>query len=382
MNDKPIDHQKLLDKCKIALMMKGSVFLATVAFSMKHKFYDGIPTADTNGLEVRYNPQFFEDLTEEERVGLIAHEAWHVALQHMFREDGKDHEVWNKAGDYVINQLLHDASYDLPSGGLQDNQFRDWSTNQVYDYLMEQDEQKNSGNGDFFCDVREPPKGGDGETDKEAAEKLKNTVKGILVKATNQSKMQGEQAGNIPAEILRELDKLINPILPWETLLDRFLSDHCKDDYSWARPNKRFMPDMIMPSQFSESLGSITIAIDTSGSITDDDMSKILSEITSIKERFNPKELIILDCDYDIHSEYVVTEDMQICDLQFRGGGGTSFQPVIDYCNKQKPQALLYFTDLYASVPENVGEYPILWLCYSEHEPMPIGDTIYYKSKE
>ena len=55
--------QKALDKAKVALMSKpDSVFFTTVCFSLKHVWDDSIPTAQTNGLEIRYNPEFFMQL--------------------------------------------------------------------------------------------------------------------------------------------------------------------------------------------------------------------------------------------------------------------------------------------------------------------------------
>lgn len=360
---------KLLNKAKFGLITKGSVFLSTIAFSMKYRWDPTISTANVNGITININPDFFIDASEEQRIFVLAHESWHVALNHITRRGERDKKIWNEAGDYVINLMLDKAGYQMWPWVLLDHAFYNMSTDQVYDLIKDRPRQPNA-NG-FGNDIVEPGA---------EPEKMDSVIKGILAKAITQSKMHGKDFGSIPDEITKELDDIINPVLPWELLLDRFLTDKVKDDYSWARPNRRFMPDYYLPSQYSDTLGHITIAVDTSGSITQDDMTKILSEIVHIKGKFNPKKLTIIDCDCRINHVHDVTETTNILDLRFTGGGGTSFEPVIDYCRENPPMALLYFTDLEARQITEEQPYPILWLCYSNRSPAPVGDTIYYKS--
>ena len=89
-----------LRHAKIDLMTK-SVFLSTICLSLKHEFTDKLPTAGTNGISILYNPEFLEKLSPQERTGLLAHEVWHVAFNHLTRLGDRDKILWNKAGDYV-----------------------------------------------------------------------------------------------------------------------------------------------------------------------------------------------------------------------------------------------------------------------------------------
>jgi len=406
---------KALDRAKIGVMLNGSVFLATVTFSLKHSFNSECKTARTDGISIEYNPTFFKSLNPEQRTALIAHEAWHVALMHMTRQGKRLPDFYNYAGDYVINQLLVDDNFELPPNGLQDDKYRDMSTNQVYDILYEEapkidmdllDIVFSDGSGDKEQDKEqggnEPnndpgkAKGSGGEGDKEEEKTKaqgkkptpnKNTkeieahIKGILVKASTQSKLHNEKPGSIPGEILREIDRLINPKLPWEAILQRFLTEKVKDDYTWQRPNKRFLPDFYLPTQYSESLTHITIAIDTSGSITPEDLRAILSEIQYIRDVFKPKKMTILDCDRTIHNVYEVDEDTHILDLKFTGGGGTSCFPVIHYCKDNPTTALVYFTDLYLQKWTKEVDFPILWIVYDNpNAKVPIGEITHYKT--
>ena len=381
--------QKTLDKAKIGVMLQGSVFISTVAFSLKHSFREDIATAGTDGKNIFYNPTFWESLNPNQRISLIAHEAWHVALLHITRRGERDPMLYNVAGDYVINQLLVDDGFELPDGGLQDSKYRGWSTNQVYDALEKDNPPENPMDGDIIYvgspegneDEVEGGKGNSTDSQKieQQTKEIEAQVKEILVKATTQSKMHGEQAGSVPSEISRELDKLINPRLPWETLLERFLNEKVKNDYSWTRPNKRYAPDFYLPTQYSEALEHICVAIDTSGSINNEDLIKILTELQYIRDTFKPEKMTIIDCDCQINHVYDVTPDTHVLDLEFTGGGGTSCFPVFKHLEKNPTKALIYFTDLYMQQYNKQVDFPVLWVVYDNpNAQVEVGDIIHY----
>jgi len=361
------DHLRL---AKIQLMTK-SVFLSTICLRLKHSFTDEIPTAATNGLTILYNPEFFAGLSAVERTGLLAHEVWHVAFNHLTRVGTKDKRTWNIAGDYVINYMLTQSGFTIPKGGLLDAQYKDMATEEVYN-LLDVDSEDNPLPGDFDMDLLEA---GSPQEQKE----INDRVTDIILQGQIQSKASGKDRGEIPNEIIRAIDELINPKLPWNQLLVRFLSNMVKDDYTWTRPNKRFFPHHYLPSQYSPTIGDIVVAIDTSGSVSDEDLIEMLTEIEDIRTTFKPESLTIIDCDSRIHNVFKIEKYDNILDLQFNGGGGTDFQPVINYCNEQQPEVLIYFTDLYADdIMEEPG-YPILWICNSNHNASSVGETIYIK---
>lgn len=358
-----------LRHAKIELMTK-SVFLSTICLRLKHSFSDAIPTAGTNGLSIIYNPKFFAELSAPERTGLLAHEVWHVAFNHLSRVGSRDKRTWNMAGDYVINLMLSEEGYQIPKGGLLDQRFKSMSTEEVYKIIEEEDDDDQAGGSDFFEDLLEA------STPKEQKE-IADKVTDIIIQAQVQSKLSGKEVGEIPDEISRAIDELINPKLPWDQLLTRFLTSMIKEDYTWAKPNKRFFPQHYLPSQNSPTIGDIVVAIDTSGSVSDKDLREMLSEIQDIREVYRPDSLKIIDCDWEIHNVFDVDKHDNILDLKFTGGGGTSFHPVIDYCDTHQPQVLIYFTDLYAVQLTEEPAYPIMWICNSEHDPAPFGETIY-----
>tara|TARA_B100000745_G_scaffold244919_1_gene167090 strand:+ start:1444 stop:2571 length:1128 start_codon:yes stop_codon:yes gene_type:complete len=360
---------KLL-KAKIELMTR-SAFISTIALSMQHIITNATKTADVNGTVIRYNPEFLQGQTVSQFAGLMAHECWHVAYQHLARRGSRDPIIWNCAGDYIINSMLTKAGFEIPTGGLLDKKYNpedDWSTDTVYEDLMK--EGKDFDTETLMLDLRE---GGEGKQGIELDSKITN----IIVRARTQAQMAGKAAGEIPDEIERMIDELLNPKLPWPVILNRFLDQRVREEYSWARKNRRYPSDTYLPSLHSYGLGHLTFAIDTSGSISDEEMQEMLSEIKGVQQVFNPEHMTIIDCDSEIHQIHDVDQTTDILSLNFHGGGGTRFQPVLDYVAEHPTQALIYFTDLYGESDLDPVEYPVLWICNSDHEPATIGETVY-----
>tara|TARA_B100000809_G_C15099042_1_gene516170 strand:- start:452 stop:1588 length:1137 start_codon:yes stop_codon:yes gene_type:complete len=359
-------------KAKIELMTR-SAFISTIALGMRHVITDATKTADVNGTVIRYNPEFLKGQTIAQFAGLMAHECWHVAFQHMARRGSKDHVIWNCAGDYIINFMLTKAGFEIPTGGLLNKKYdpgADWSTDSVYDDLVKENYDPDTGN--LMLDLREADDGKDKE-----GPQLDSAITNIIVRARTQAQMSGKAAGEIPDEISRMIDKLLNPKLPWQVILNKFLDQRVKEDYSWARKNRRYPSDTYMPSLHSYGLGHLTFAIDTSGSIEDKELQEMLSEINGIQQVFNPEHMTVIDCDSVIHKVHDVDQNTDIMSLDFHGGGGTRFQPVLDYVAEHPTQALIYFTDLYGETEIEPVNYPVLWICNSDHEPATIGETVY-----
>lgn len=365
MND--VLESKLL-KAKIELMTR-SAFISTICLSVTHIFTTDIPTAATNGTTIMYNPDFIKDFSVPVLAGLMAHECWHIAFMHLPRRGDRDPFMWNVAGDYVINYQLIKGGFELPSGGLFEEKYNsDWSTDQVYDDVI--NENKSYDMDSLILDIQ-----GDyelGEKDKAIQE---SAIRDIIIRAHTQSKIANKEQGEIPGEILRVIDKLLNPKIPWDIVLNRFIDQRIQEEYSWARKSRRHTP--YLPSLHSYGLGHLTWAIDSSGSVGKDDWQRVLTEIDGVQKMMRPERMTILDCDKKIHNIYEIDSNTDILSLKFTGGGGTSFLPVLDYVDKHPTQALIYFTDLYGESNLAPVDYPVLWICHSKHAPANIGETVY-----
>jgi len=358
---------KLLQRTKIDIMRHKAAFLSTIIVRVEHKWDNSIPRAATDGVTMLWNEKFFDSLSPQERVWVMCHEAMHIALQHSSREMHRDHKIYNYAADFVINLgieylggRIDDVCYDTQYDGM--------STNQVYDLLIK-DAVKVPPN--YVSDIIEKP------LDPNMTPEERDAIqKRIIITAATVNKTQNQGKG-LSDEVERIIESIVSPKLPWNVLLQQYVNDISREDYSWRKPNRRFMPDYYLPSLYSETISNITVAIDTSGSITNKELGVILSEISFIHQSLKPETMTIIDCDTAIRNVHHVDSFTDVKSLDFGGGGGTDLQPVFDYCDKNIPNILIYFSDLYATPITKDPDYPVIWVCNSEHEVSPIGTTIY-----
>lgn len=385
MNDKAL--QKAFDRAKVKLIdSPDSVFFTTVCFSLKHRWDDSIPTAMTNGLELRINPQFFLALNEDERVFLLLHEVGHVIFLHCTPRIGnRCPDKWNQAGDYVINGMLKDRGFSLPKGGLYDDKYKGLSTEQVYDLLPANPSQPLP-----MQDVVIGPMPGNQGNDSSSGgqppltpQEIENQITDILVRAVTQSKLAGDKPGSIPGAVEIFLDRLLNPKLPWYTLLRRFLNARIKDDYSWQKPNRRFFPDMYLPSQHSEGLGHIVFAVDTSGSVSDEDFLRFISEIAQVLRQFKPTRMTLIQFDTRIKAIDEIRSVDELMRVKFTGRGGTQIGEVLDWVEGEQPQAVLVFTDGEFRQQQRKLRSSLVWLIHDNPRfTGVIGKTIHYAMKD
>ena len=363
-------HEDALSKAKILLMTKpNSVFFTTLCFSLHHKFDAEVPTACTDGKYVTYNPDFFMSLSPEERVFLLLHETMHCAYLHMMRLGEFNPRKWNKATDHVINLQLIERGFKMPEGGLADPQYSGMSAEEVYKLLPE----------DNTKPMMEDLLPGN---DPVQQEETKGNMQDALVRAALQSKMAEDRPGTIPGEIEIFLDRLLNPKLPARKILHKYLNAYTKNDYTFRKPNRRFFPQHYLPTLYSESLGDIAIAVDTSGSVTDEEFQQFISETAGILRMMKPTKISFIQFDTAIKSVNEVRSVKDLMDIHFTGRGGTVITEVIDWVNQNKPQVTLVFTDGEFRFRGENTRNDVIWLIHNNTRfSSPFGKVIHYELK-
>ena len=379
-------HLKSLEKAKIQLMLlPNTTFYASILFSLRQEWTEDIPTAGVDGISLLINPVWFQALTAPQRIGLIIHEILHVAMSHITRKGNRDHTIWNVAGDYLINDSIKRAKYELPPQALHDKKYTNnlFNTESLYTKLYA--EAPKDPNGNPIPDPNGIPGiGQDVMCPKTpvANNTTQQHVADILVRATMAAKDANDNPGSMPGEIQIELQKVINPKLPWTTILQNFMSNFAKDDYTWTRPNKKFMPTFYLPTAHSEAIIDLTIAVDSSGSVTDEEFSYFIAEIAAIQQQLKPDKITLIDFDTRINSIQEISQNTNILkDLKFKGGGGTRLRDVFKWAQKNNPTVLLVFTDGEFDTPnkKHWPKCPIVWLIHNDpHFKIPIGKVIHY----
>ena len=92
-----------------AFLGKSAAFFGSLLCSLKFSWQrENCDTAQTDGTELQFNPDFFVWLKPETRKTVLMHELWHVGYLHGVRQGSRDPEFWNYACDIYINNQLED----------------------------------------------------------------------------------------------------------------------------------------------------------------------------------------------------------------------------------------------------------------------------------
>ena len=371
--------EKRLSKAKTSLVLEHP-FIGNIALNMPFEVTEEVPTAATDGKRAKFNPNFCEKLSDEELKFLVAHECMHPMLEHPFRRGERDIRNWNKAGDYVINQLLVDEGIGkMPEGGLYDNdiwQQGNGTTDGIYKVLPIIDDGDGEGGvgsvggqGDPLDECLDAD-GSPAEQEQNAAEwKVK------VAQAAQAAKMMGKMSAGVE----RFVGEVLQPKVDWREVLQRFV-EKCKDDTrSWARPNRRFLSQgMYLPSTSGEAMGELVVAVDCSGSIGQEEIDQFAAEVTTIKEDSNPSAIHVVYFDSEVSHYDKFTRDDEV-HITPHGGGGTAFSPVFEYLEEHniEPVACVFLTDLYCDDFGDEPAYPTLWVTTdSNSTDAPFGEVV------
>lgn len=362
-----------------SLLVLDHPFFGSLALRLRLIEDNSFETTSVDGTSLSYNPEFIDSLSVKETSGLVAHEVMHLALGHNWRIDDRNCQDWNIAGDYAINTNLITAGFTLPKGHLTNPAYDNLSTEEVYLKIhmklnkegqgQEQPQQENQDQN-----KKDPGKCGSvmPTKSKTEAKEQKASWKAAVSQAIQISK------GNLPADLQRQVQEVLDPPQPWYVLLRDFVEKSARNDYDWTRPNRRYIAQgIILPSLISEQLPEIIIAIDTSGSIDEKALSRFAAEASNVLGVYDTT-IQILYCDTKVHKGETFTRADMPMKLNPVGGGGTDFCPVFDLIKKEDmaPACLIYFTDMYGRFPKKEPEYPTMWLSTSKDKKAPFGMTV------
>lgn len=385
--------KNLIAKAKAALII-DQPFFATILLGMLMTADESVKTMATDGESIRYNPQWTESLTLAELIFVLAHETLHCVFQHMSRRGEKNHNRWNIAADYVINESLVKGKIgSMPKGGLQDSKLFSQgggTADGIYKILPKETEQKNAGSkGGALDDIFDagsniktngaprPDKSGhvgSPKIDSATKSEREADIRVRVIQARDAAKMQGK----LSAELERLVNDLVKVKTDWRAVLRRFITEKCKSEVSYARPKRRFLAeDLYLPSHTGEKLGAIAVAIDCSGSIRQATLNQFSAEINVIIEDTRPSEIKIIYFDAKVLRIDTLKPDEPV-KLSLIGGGGTMFSPVFRAINELEsaPIACVFLTDLICDDFGPMPDYPVLWASTESDSDAPFGEII------
>lgn len=340
----------VIDRAKTQLIVNHP-FFASILLKRKMIATDQITTMAmrTDGT-VLYNPEFTENLSVANVVFGLAHECMHYMLLHCgtVRRGARDPQGWNIAADAVINEtLIASGVGEFIEGGVRWAGAEDMTTEQVYELLPESEKDgSGKGPGGLGSDVEAE---GSGDPAKEAEREAE--VKVEMAEAVEAAR----QMGKLPAHIKRMVETLLDDKTPWHQYLADWMTQRAKNDYSWSRPNRRFVHQgLYLPSLDGVSLGEIAVVIDTSGSVGPKELAEFGGHLNNILETCNPTAVHVVYCDAEVNRvDEVSPEDLPVR-LEPVGGGGTDMRVGLQWVeeNVVDPSCVVLLTDGYTPWPE------------------------------
>ena len=384
------------------------------------------PTTATDARKFYYNPEYIDDLDSEHLQFVLAHEALHCALSHFARRGHRNRKRWDMACDLAVNELLVKDGLKAPAGALVDMGFEGMTAEEIYPALNDDieepmdrhlyDEQDDTENTPQDVQGKQqdiqpespnlPPReggrGGGEQREGRAENDTENTIENNTVnnepgeqpnpltpderETLNtqwQQRLAGAaqiamQAGKMGAAMARLIDHLLQPQLPWRNLLAHYVTSLARDDYSYARPSTRRGDPVVYPSLRSAQV-NVTVVLDVSGSMSDEELREFVSEVDAIKAQMRAR-IVLHACDVQLAAGgpwlFEPWDDMQL-PQDITGGGGTRFIPVFDWLasQDQAPDLLIYFTDAQGEFPTQEPHFPVLWLVKGK-EKVPWGRRV------
>lgn len=318
-----------------------------------------VRTACTDGKHVYFDLAFYSELTDDERLFILAHETWHCVYMHMLRKKGREQFIWNCATDMEINRMLESDGFTPPAEVLfPDPKWKEgMSAEEMYEILlkdikkkiksaMKQTKQDNADSGSGDGSSSQDSSDEEGKIEKKYAKgtgKSSKSIKGQfddhVYEGQDKDSMKGQKTadkwgevgedpdfkpavdrntaerireavmnsaercertqGKLPAGLKDYLDKLRKPTISWREYLSQFVTSCLGDKRQWLPANRRHVyNELYLQSRRSERIEGV-IAIDTSGSCVND-LPKFFGELKGLIDTFGNYKLTVVQADADV----------------------------------------------------------------------------------
>ena len=356
-----MDKQQSLSKISKELMLKEPYY-GFFLIMLNKMWRKDLPTAGVSKNGINYqlaiNEEFWTSLSEKHQMGLLKHELLHIAFGHLVSFGSfRNKKLANVAMDMEINQYI-DPEY-LPDGGININDYEDLNLDRkagcryYYDKLQqlkdEKDKNGSCGNEEMDklldnIDNGDVPDHSTWEEFDDLSEAEKKLIEKQIQKVLSDAKEQTiKKRGNVPGEIegVIIIEEIVKPKFDWRSYVRRFSGTSTKVFTKKIRrkENRRYDENPGLKIKMKQHM---LLAIDTSGSVSDTELTEFMNEIHHIYKA--GVDITIVQCDTSINS---IEEYKGKNELNVKGRGGTEFDPVLDYynANQKKYTSLVYFTD-------------------------------------
>jgi predicted metal-dependent peptidase len=372
-------YQEIAKQSKLLMLKEPfyGLFLISLNKELRSDIETACVTPDKLNVKLCVNPEFWLSLDEKTKLAILKHELLHIVFFHLDNfERFPNKRLYNIAADLEINQYIELEYKGEKWDGLEYDQniFKDLNLlpkqGTKYYYEAIQNEIDKNPNGDLANFINGIEK--DWHDLWKAMEGMNEAEKKLIQKQIDHqlteiaSEMKKKNRGLIPSELesyINGLFEITEPVIDWKSYLRRFASISPKVFTKKTRykPNKRFLNNPALKiKQHKHTL----VAIDTSGSVSDEEVLEFFNEIHHMYK--TGTQVTIIECDAIIQRIYEYNGKLE--NISVKGRGGTDFEPVFKYMfeHRNRFNNLIYLTDGECSVPETQIKKPILWVHSSQ----------------
>lgn len=352
-------------------------------------------TAATDMSNIYFDPEFVNRLSDEEVEFVFMHEVMHCVLQHCVRRGGRNHYFYNIASDIVVNSNImqsmgvatfmldgEEPMHKAPNG----KEGYLYNAEEIYDMLMDKYGKLVSDVNDVAMEIA--TKLGVTFDDHEIWEiipldtSLPDEWKKILIDAATKAADDSMSSGI--RSMVEELER--SSRLNWREILHDFIQlINDTHDYTFSPRDRRFDGDFIIPAFTeveTERVNNIWFVVDASGSVPDEKLTQVHSEICSAIDQFESLEGKISFFDSNISEPVDFNSAEDLKKLEIIGGGGTSFHIIFRelprFFEKELPSCIVILTDGYACYPPETAALgvPVLWIIFNNDDMAPWGTSV------
>ena len=336
-----------------------------------------IPTAATNGRDLLFNADFVHSLNAKELDGILVHELLHLALSHVPRRGVRDHMIWNIAADIHVNGIIYSIKQlKLPAGAVEDLGLAPLCVEEIYEKLLN-DRKSTSKNRltlrreayklDVVDLVELPDDAGDSHDSRNISERSAQLVTTWSSNVSCAIGMAGKQHhGSPPAALLRSVLEANVPQIDWQSALWRSVV-RTPDDFSGF--DRRHIWRGLYVEVLEADTVDIDVCIDTSGSVSDSQLSEFLGVLRNIVCSYPSVRCRLYYADSQCVGPFEVDINRPLASAV--GGGGTDFRPFFaavaarvaaDGAFSNASRTVIYITDGFGMFPQAAPELDVLWV--------------------
>lgn len=356
----------------------------------------GVRIVNGGDMQCVYNPHFVEELTLEELYAVVQHEIEHLVRLHCVRIDFRDTRAWNIAADMCVNGRKSNPriGYKDPIANRTIIPHIDdivwipdsWPDNETVEQYYERLTGKGCGNQALALSVAHsvrteavtgPARAlDDHQVWRESnvgLDEARQVVRDLVSQATEKCQ------GNSPGHLREVIAKLNNPIMNWRQLLKHHLGKHVGNRRTtYSRRNRR-RDQFGVPGISRRAAANVNVIVDTSGSISTEDLRQFFAEIESISCRAKTA-VLQWDTVFQGWSAY-----RRGCwkSMAINGRGGTDMAAPVKWLidNRKVADVQIMLTDGFCNyLPGNQVRFPVITVITNKLGDKPeYGDVVRMK---